>query len=198
MLTFIEDENGKSVRYENGEETGITFRGIPNGHEFTSLLLAVLNADGKGKNLPDEGITRRIHNLKGNIRLQTYVSLSCTNCPDIVQTLNIFALLNPNIHHEMVDGALFQSEVDKLGVQAVPAVFAEGKMIHVGRGTMGELLEKLEAVYPSVSEEGNDDDTPSEIGKIIFKHIERGNVKVVSGFVKNEKIRLRKHNFQKG
>ena len=145
---------------KNSEETGITFRGIPNGHEFTSLLLAVLNADGKGKNLPDEGISRRIRALKGDIRLQTYVSLSCTNCPDIVQTLNIFALLNPNIHHEMVDGALFQSEVDKLGVQAVPAVFAEGKMIHVGRGTMGELLEKLEAVYPSVSEEGNDDATP--------------------------------------
>ena len=86
---------------KNGEETGITFRGIPNGHEFTSLLLAVLNADGKGKNLPDEGIARRIRSLKGDIRLQTYVSLSCTNCPDIVQTLNIFALLNPCIRHEM-------------------------------------------------------------------------------------------------
>ena len=145
---------------KNGEETGVTFRGIPNGHEFTSLLLAVLNADGKGKNLPDEGIVRRIRALKGDIRLQTYVSLTCTNCPDVVQTLNIFALLNPCIRHEMVDGALFQSEVDKLGVQAVPAVFAEGKMIHVGRGSMGELLEKLEAVYPSVSEEGNDDATP--------------------------------------
>ena len=145
---------------KNGEETGVTFRGIPNGHEFTSLLLAVLNADGKGKNLPDEGIARRIRALKGDICLQTYVSLTCTNCPDVVQTLNIFALLNPCIRHEMVDGALFQSEVDKLGVQAVPAVFAEGKMIHVGRGSMGELLEKLEALYPSVSEEGNDDATP--------------------------------------
>ena len=145
---------------KNGEETGITFRGIPNGHEFTSLLLAVLNADGKGKNLPDEGIARRIRSLKGNIHLQTYVSLSCTNCPDVVQTLNIFALLNPCIRHEMVDGALFQSEVDKLGVQAVPAVYAEGKMIHAGRGSMGELLEKLEAIYPSVPEEGNDESTP--------------------------------------
>ena len=145
---------------KNGEETGVTFRGIPNGHEFTSLLLAVLNADGKGKNLPDEGIARRIRALKGDIRLQTYVSLTCTNCPDVVQTLNIFALLNPCIRHEMVDGALFQPEVNKLGVQAVPAVFAEGKMIHVGRGSMGELLEKLEAAYPSVAEEGNDDATP--------------------------------------
>ncbi|MBE6202044.1 MAG: alkyl hydroperoxide reductase subunit F [Rikenellaceae bacterium] len=134
----------------NGEATGVTFRGIPNGHEFTSLLLSILNADGKGKNLPDEGIARRIRALGGDIRLQTYVSLTCTNCPDVVQTLNIFALLNPNISHEMVDGALFQSDVDAKGVQAVPAVFADGKMLHVGRGSLGELLEKLEAQYPTV------------------------------------------------
>lgn len=134
---------------KNGQETGITFRGIPNGHEFTSLLLAVLNADGKGKNLPDEGVAGRIRSLSGDIRLQTYVSLTCTNCPDVVQTLNIFALLNPGIRHEMVDGALFQSEVDAKGVQAVPSVFANGKLIHVGRGSLGELLEKLEEVYPS-------------------------------------------------
>lgn len=145
---------------KNGKETGVTFRGIPNGHEFTSLLLAVLNADGKGKNLPDEGIARRIRALGGDIHLQTYVSLTCTNCPDVVQTLNVFALLNPNIRHEMVDGALFQSEVDKLGVQAVPAVFANGKMLHVGRGTLGELLEKLEAACPSSGETENDDNTP--------------------------------------
>ena len=134
---------------KNGKETGITFRGIPNGHEFTSLLLAVLNADGKGKNLPDEGIARRIQALQGDIRLQTYVSLTCTNCPDVVQTFNIMALLNPNIRHEMVDGALFQEEVDKLNVQAVPSVFANGKLLHVGRGSLGELLEQLEAVYQS-------------------------------------------------
>ena len=145
---------------KNGEETGITFRGIPNGHEFTSLLLAVLNADGKGKNLPDEGIARRIRALKGDIRLQTYVSLTCTNCPDVVQTLNIFALLNPCIHHEMVDGALFQAEVDAKGVQAVPSVFANGDLLHVGRGSLGELLEKLEAVFPSSSEGENVENAP--------------------------------------
>ncbi len=138
---------------KGGVETGIIFRGIPNGHEFTSLILAILNADGKGKNLPDEGIARRVRALKGDIRLQTYISLTCTNCPDIVQTLNIFALLNPNITHEMIDGALYQSEVDAKGVQAVPAVFAEGEMLHVGRGSLGELLEKLEAKYPSSADD---------------------------------------------
>ena len=145
---------------KNSEDTGISFRGIPNGHEFTSLLLAVLNADGKGKNLPDEGIAARIRSLSGDIRLQTYVSLTCTNCPDVVQTLNIFALLNPNISHEMVDGALFQSEVDAKGVQAVPAVFADGEMLHVGRGSLGELLEKLEARYPSVPQSGDASNAP--------------------------------------
>ena len=112
---------------KNGEETGISFRGIPNGHEFTSLLLAILNADGKGKNLPDEGVARRIRALKGDIHLQTFVSLTCTNCPDVVQTLNI------------------------------SAVFCKGNMIHVGRGSLGELLEKLEEAFPPSQEAEKDE-----------------------------------------
>lgn len=147
---------------KRGEPTGITFRGIPNGHEFTSLLLALLNADGKGKNLPDEGVARRVRALQGDIRLQTYISLTCTNCPDVVQTLNIFALLNPNISHEMIDGALFQDEVNAKGVQAVPSVFADGELLHVGRGSLVELLEKMEARYPSAGEAANGVVEPQE------------------------------------
>lgn len=138
---------------KDGEETGIKFRGIPNGHEFTSLLLAVLNADGKGKNLPDEVIGRRIRALQGPIRLQTYVSLTCTNCPDVVQALNIIALLNPQITHEMIDGALYQEEVDALKIQGVPSVYANGALLHVGRGTLGELLQKLEENFESATHE---------------------------------------------
>ncbi|MBO7311457.1 MAG: alkyl hydroperoxide reductase subunit F [Alistipes sp.] len=148
----VEGDNLSFTLLKNGTDTGISFRGIPNGHEFTSLLLAILNADGKGKNLPDEGLTRRIKALKGDIRLQTYISLSCTNCPDVVQAANIFALLNPNISHEMIDGALFQSEVESKGVQAVPSMFADGELLHVGRGTLGELLDKLETKYQSNSD----------------------------------------------
>lgn len=132
---------------KNGVNTGIRFRGIPNGHEFTSLLLAILNADGKGKNMPDEILTRRIKSLNGIINLQTYVSLTCTNCPDIVQALNIVALINPNITHEMIDGALFQDEANSRNIQAVPSVYANGKLLHVGRGSLGELLEKLETQF---------------------------------------------------
>lgn len=134
---------------KDAEKTGIKFRGIPNGHEFTSLLLAILNSDGKGKNIPDDFIKGRAKALKGPISLTTYVSLTCTNCPDIVQALNVMAILNPEISHEMVDGALNQEEVDALKLQGVPAVFADGKLLHVGRGDFGELLSKLENQYGS-------------------------------------------------
>lgn len=145
----VEEPKLEFVLLKDGQDTGIKFRGIPNGHEFTSLLLAVLNADGKGKNLPDEAIVRRIQSLKGPIHLQTYVSLTCTNCPDVVQALNIMALLHPHIVHEMVDGALFQDEVDALNIQAVPTVYANGKQLHVGRGSLGDLLQKLEDTFGS-------------------------------------------------
>jgi alkyl hydroperoxide reductase subunit F len=132
---------------KNGKSTGIKFKGIPNGHEFSSLLLAILNSDGKGKNIPDEATCNRIKALKGNISLSTYVSLSCTNCPDVVQALNLMALLNDNFSHEMVDGSIYQAEADRLKVQAVPSVFAGEQLLHTGKAGLGELLEKLEAHY---------------------------------------------------
>lgn len=162
LLTDVASTSDKiSYQLNNGEglefyllkdeiKTGIKFRGIPTGHEFTSLLLAILNSDGKGKNLPDDFISQRVKSLKGNINLTTYVSLTCTNCPDIVQALNVMAIINPNISHEMVDGGINESEVDALKLQGVPAVFADGELIHVGRGEFGELLAKLENKYGTV------------------------------------------------
>lgn len=129
---------------KDGQDTGIMFRGLPNGHEFTSLLLAILNADGQGKNLPDSTIACRIAAIGKPVQFTTYISLTCTNCPDVVQALNVMALLNPGISSEMVDGALFQDEVSRLGIQGVPAVFANGELFHVGRGSLGELVDKLE------------------------------------------------------
>ena len=142
-----EGERLEFILLKDGEPTGITFRGIPNGHEFTSLLLAILNLDGKGKNFPDEGVCNRVKALKGPIRLTTYVSLTCTNCPDVVQALNAMVTLNPSISHEMVDGGLYQEEVEALKIQGVPSVYADGKLLHVGRGEFGELLSKLEERY---------------------------------------------------
>ena len=147
---------GQELRFglvRDGQPTGISFRGIPNGHEFTSLLLAVLNADGQGKNFPDETTQRRIKALKGNIALKTYVSLTCTNCPDVVQALNLMSLINPNIRHEMIDGGLFQQEVSDLGIQGVPAVYCNGESLHIGRGDLGILLQKLEDMVGSETDD---------------------------------------------
>lgn len=133
----------------DGVPTGITFRCIPGGHEFTSLLLAVLNADGQGRTLPDEPLRERITRLKGEIRLVTYVSLECTNCPDVVQALNQMALFNDRITSETVDGNLAVAEAENLGVKSVPTVYANGEQIWVGKGALGEILDKLEERFGS-------------------------------------------------
>src|ERR1700709_2325791 len=98
LEALVEGTVEKGVRLtilKDDEPTGVVFRGVPGGHEFTSLVLAILNADGKGK-LPDAGIVERVKALRGPARLQTYVALSCTNCPDVVQALNLIALITPS------------------------------------------------------------------------------------------------------
>ncbi len=142
--------DGEALQFsilKDGTPSGVIFRAIPNGHEFSSLLLAILNLDGQGKTLPDEFTTRRILGLKGKIKLSTYMSLTCTNCPDVVQALNVMAILSADITHEAVDGALYQDEVERLNIQSVPTVYADGELLHVGRGGVAELLDKLESKY---------------------------------------------------
>jgi alkyl hydroperoxide reductase subunit F len=110
---------GESLEFhllKDGEDTGVCFKAVPGGHEFSSLILAILNADGKGKNLPDTVTLNRLKRLQGNIQLTTYMSLSCTNCPDVVQALNLMALLNPQIKHTAIDGTLFPEESDRLKI----------------------------------------------------------------------------------
>jgi alkyl hydroperoxide reductase subunit F len=132
-------ETAAGVQFDilrDGQATGLRFRGVPGGHEFTSLVVALLNADGKGK-LPDEGIRRRV-------RVRTYVSLSCTNCPDVVQALNQMALIHADFRHEMIDGELAEADIEALGIQGVPAVVGGNSIVHVGRANFAELLETLE------------------------------------------------------
>jgi alkyl hydroperoxide reductase subunit F len=138
---------------KDGAPTGVRFRGVPAGHEFNSLVLAVLNADGQGK-LPDSAVQARIRALKGPIELKTYLSLDCTNCPDVVQALNQMALLHPDFRHEAVDGGLAQQEVERLGIQAVPSVFSGDKLLHVGRASLDGLLDALEAHFGSLAQPG--------------------------------------------
>jgi alkyl hydroperoxide reductase subunit F len=129
-----------------GENTGITFLGIPGGHEFTSLVLAILNADGKGK-FPDELIIDRIKRLKGPIEVKTYISLTCENCPEVVQALNLMSLLHPDFKHTMIDGEFVQDEIKSLGIQGVPSVVHQSKLLSSGKIGLVDLLSKLEAEF---------------------------------------------------
>ncbi len=129
-----------------GAATGITFKGIPGGHEFSSLVLAILNADGKGK-MPDAQLIKRIKRIKGPIDIKTYISLTCENCPDVVQALNQMALLHGNFRHEMIDGGYTPEEIAALGIQGVPSIAVNNKMIHSGRITLLDLISKLEVTF---------------------------------------------------
>ena len=130
----------------NGVPNGISFYGIPSGHEFTSLILAILNSDSKGK-MPDEMIIERIKKLKGPIELRTFVSLSCENCPDVVQALNLMAVIHGNFSHQMIDGLYTQDEISRLGIQGVPSVMVGNKLISSGKIQFIDLLSKLEAHF---------------------------------------------------
>jgi alkyl hydroperoxide reductase subunit F len=131
-----------------GLDCGVAFWGIPDGHEFTSLVIAILNADGKGK-YPDDLMLNRIKALKGPIDLQTYISLTCENCPEVVQALNLMAIVHPEFKHTMIDGGLAQKDIERLGIQGVPSVVGEGDLISVGKVSLIDLINKLEAKYGS-------------------------------------------------
>lgn len=154
--------------WRDGSPTGVSFCGIPNGHEFSSLILAVLNAAGLGKNLPDEALRRRIERLQGPAEILTFVSLTCTNCPDVVQALNVVALINPKFSNMMVDGGAAPAMVEQYNVQSVPTVYANGNLLSVGRSDLGELVGKLEKAFGTEpAAEGDSDGTPLGFDAIV-------------------------------
>ncbi|WP_186026964.1 alkyl hydroperoxide reductase subunit F [Burkholderia gladioli] len=128
---------------EPGKATGIRFAGIPMGHEFTSLVLALLQVGGHPLKL-DEDTIEQIRNLDGDFSFETYFSLSCQNCPEVVQALNVMALLNPRIRHVAIDGALFQNEVEARQIMAVPTMFLNGESFGQGRSSVKEILAKID------------------------------------------------------
>lgn len=127
-----------------GEEIGeMRFAGIPMGHEFTSLVLALLQAGGHPPKATPE-MVEQIKGLKTKLHFETYISLSCQNCPDVVQALNTMAVLNPNISHTMIDGAIFMDEVSQLQIMSVPTVLLNDETFGQGRMTLQEILAKVD------------------------------------------------------
>jgi NADH-dependent peroxiredoxin subunit F len=126
-----------------GEPARVTFAGLPMGHEFTSLILALLQVGGYPPKV-EQAIIDQIRQLDGELEFQTYISLSCQNCPDVVQALNLMSVLNPRVKHTMIDGALFEQEVASQNIRSVPTVFLNGKQFGQGRMTVEEILAKLD------------------------------------------------------
>jgi len=125
------------------EVARIAFSGLPMGHEMTSFILAILQASGYPPKV-EQDVIESIKGLEGKKRFQTFISLSCHNCPDVVQALNLMAALNPDIEHEMIDGALFQGLVDEYQIMAVPTVILNGEVFGQGRMSVEEIAAKLD------------------------------------------------------
>lgn len=146
LIDLVEAANPRTPSMSvapKGQAPRVHFAGIPMGHEFTSLVLALLQAGGHPSKA-DPALLEQIKNIKGEFHFETYISLSCHNCPDVVQALNLMANLNPNITHVMIDGGLFQQEVDERQVMAVPSVYLNGEHFGQGRMTLEEIVAKID------------------------------------------------------
>ena len=143
------DTSGKQARRPSfavrqaGSDVQVGFAGIPLGHEFTSLVLALLQVGGYPPKV-DPLVAEQVRNLKGEFFFETFMSLSCHSCPDTVQALNSMSVLNPNIRHVAIDGSLFQDEVASRQVMAVPMVFLNGKAFEQGRMSIEQILARLD------------------------------------------------------
>jgi alkyl hydroperoxide reductase subunit F len=148
MLSFVERRD-PGVRVPSfslgapGQVGRVRFAGLPLGHEFTSLVLGLLQVGGHPPKVEDE-VIEQARALDGDLVFETFVSLSCHNCPDVVQALNLLAVVNPKVRHTMVDGSLFQDEVTAREIMSVPATFLNGEPFVSGRTTIEEILAKLD------------------------------------------------------
>jgi len=126
-----------------GSDIGVRFAGIPMGHEFTSLVLALLQIGGHPPKA-DAEVLEQVRALPGEYHFETYISLTCQNCPEVVQALNLMSVVNPRIRHVMIDGALFQDEVNARQIMAVPSIYLNGEPFAQGRLGLEEILAKLD------------------------------------------------------
>ncbi len=148
-ITLVEHKGSASVRTPSfaitrpGTNIAVTFAGVPMGHEFTSLVLALLQVGGHTIKF-DEAVIEQIRNLDGDYHFETFISLSCHNCPEVVQALNAMAVINPRIKVTTIDGAVFPKEVEERQIMAVPMMFLNGQHFGQGRTSVEEILAKLD------------------------------------------------------
>ncbi len=147
-ITVVED-NAADVRKPSflitnpGTDVGVRFAGVPLGHEFTSLVLALLQVGGHPSKESAE-LLEQVKNIDTPLHFETFYSLSCHNCPDVVQALNLMSVLNPKITHTAIDGGLFQKEVQEREIMGVPTVFVNGQRFGQGRMELAEIVAKVD------------------------------------------------------
>lgn len=145
LLHFEETTGGRTPQFtvdQSEQKSGIVFAGLPMGHEFASFILAVLQVSGREPKI-EEDQRKQIEAITESLHFETYISLTCQNCPDVVQALNIMAVLNPNISHTMIEGGTFQKEAENRNILAVPTVFLNEEEFSNGRATLAQLLKKI-------------------------------------------------------
>ena len=143
VTTGDDDRTPSFLIRRAGTDIGVRFAGLPMGHEFTSLVLALLQVGGHPSKAAQD-LIEQVVALDGDYHFETYFSLSCANCPDVVQALNLMAVLNPRVTHTAIDGALFQDEVASRKVMAVPTVFLNGEPFGQGRMELEQIVAKLD------------------------------------------------------
>jgi len=143
----------------DGQANGITFSGIPSGHEFNSLVLAVLQSAGTPLKL-DESLMSLIRGVREPLNFEVFISLSCHNCPDVVQALNQFAILNDNISTEMIDGGVFPDLIKERDIQGVPSVYLNGELFANGKVETAGLVDKLLKQYPDIAANNSGESLP--------------------------------------
>lgn len=132
---------------EENADPRLMFSGIPGGHEFNSLLLAILHTGGFPLRL-DESLQNLVKKINVNLKFETVVSLDCHNCPEVVQALNQLTLLNKNISHEMIDGGLYPELIEERKIQGVPAVYLNGKAFSNGKMEVSQIIDRILELYP--------------------------------------------------
>ena len=164
----ISRSNGDAARKPSfeirriGSDVAVAFAGIPLGHEFTSLVLALLHVGGHPMKI-DAALAAQVRALEGDYQFETYMSLHCQSCPDTVQALNMMSVLNPRIRHIAIDGALFEAEVAAKHILSVPTVYMNGVEFDAGRMSIEQVLSKLDAGAAARAAEALNDRAPYDV-----------------------------------